>query len=174
MRHHLGGSRNAFAGLNPAQVCLFFSSKCHFSYSCSRQKVPQTRDPLQAQAAANTFAQDFQTNFPSYFPSPWRSFGIYYGQRGVKYAQPVCGCVQGTHKAAHKIAEVPVGSTQGYLVLFWVLTELMEFVAVTSTWCLSCTCFVLNIALLLMGFPFKRDRSVTVQITVRGPSFSSL
>lgn len=76
-------------------------------------------------------------------------------------------------KAAHKIAEVPVVCTQGYIALFWVLTEQTEFVAVTSTCCLSCTYFVLNTALLLMGFPFKRDRSIIVQITVRGPSFSS-
>lgn len=162
LQHCLGGSRNAFAGLYPAQVWFFLSSECHFSCSCSGQKVPQTRDPLQIQAVANIFAHYFQTNFPSYFPSPWRLFGFYYGQRGVKNAQPVCGCVQGTHKAAHKVAEVPVGSTQEHTGLFWALTEQMELVAETSTCCLSCTYFALNTALLLLGFPFKWDRSIIV------------
>lgn len=130
LQHHLGGSGNAFAGLNPAQglVCFligffwlcfvdffFYSSECYFSCSCSRQKSSQTRDPLQMQAVAKTFAQQFQTNFPSYFPSLWTWFGFFlwaercqkcsaclwsckrHPQGCVKNSWGACGQLSGVH-----------------------------------------------------------------------------
>jgi len=36
--------------------------------------------------------------------------------------------MQGTHRAAHETAKVSVGSSQEYVVAFWVLAEQMEFV----------------------------------------------
>lgn len=106
------------------------------------------------------FTSNSRQTFHNIFQVDGDKFVLYCGHRSIKKAQPVCGHVQGTHKAAHKIAKVSVGDAQGNVAAFWVVTEQTEFVAGTSKWCPSCTSFALNTDFLLVGFLSKMNGSI--------------
>lgn len=97
----------------------------------------QTRDPLQIQVVTDTLYQQFEEHFLWHFPSRWRGFVLYCGQRCLKCSAHSSGCVR--HPRA--CPQTSSGASRWHLgtrsrVLSACRTN--PSVAGTSKWCPTC------------------------------------
>lgn len=162
LQHCLGGSRNAFAGLNTAQVFGFFYLRVPLLLLLQwTEGAPDMRSIANTGCCKHICPAIPDKRSIIFSKSMEMVWFLLRAERCQKCSACLwtCtrhpqGCTQNSWGAR--------GQHSGVHNTVLSSHRQMEFVAVTSTWCLSCTYFVLKTALLLMEFPFKRDRSIIV------------